>query len=775
MDDFDTVPHGTISPNSSDIYTIGVNLPNQTNAKGKQYAFGEGEIDRASDAYALEFARGNFIEYRDEHSPDKPIGEIIMLWRNQNGDMGCLGHISDKSNAGRVAINNAVLQFSGGMSAGLTTGVVKDSSMFIPVEKPVYRQLTEISITSDPCFAGTTHIKYVSDDPTDVLEKVARLAAPNGTSDPSRSIARLPAAFQSLPQVFADASRQGRRFALPDPNQGYSLNSLSQSIGNSRSAVSMMSTFFSQLAHNQKHAQGGTFGAALAPFFVADSPGAHFSPQHANFGASHNYGSRGGNNNGNLANKRSLRVVKTRFSKDVPDSIGPPEPEDLDTFRQYYDNLVNDSNIMSAADPSVGTSPSDAQAAQQQQQPPVAAAPSPAAGQVQAPIPTQLQHIPQGVTVSVTNPTAAGAAAGLQTPPLAPAPIANAGAPGTLPAGAGQAPAAAGQPSQQQAQRTPISKEAIVNALGGMKPEDLDLTMASAEFLKKQGVTSGKDVVDLMVRVKRMEELEGKLLAQQKEAEAAKLKAEEDKKMRDANEMRAGIARTMYEPYAKMDLSASKIPKEKLDHVMAIASGKITDRLINDLDLQQVSEVTTMARAFDEDQRSKENLQQQQVQWAFGRSAMAQNFDQAYQSALGSMGAANVSSPQQSVPQQQQQQQSAQFTQPPPQQSQQQQQYSGSMAPPVAQFDQQYAQQQQQQHFSQPDALAIQRIKTVASAIPDINSGSVEACMKFISMIGADSIPIGSMSFLGVNPFIEQSEPALPAFANGYGDNMVNL
>ncbi len=740
MDDHDTVPQGTISPNCSDIYTIGVNLPNQANAKGRQYAFSEQEIDSMADAYAAEFARGKFIEYRDEHSKDKPVGEIIALWRNKNGDMGCLGHISGQSNAGRSAINNAVLQFSGGMSAGLTTGVVDDTSMFIPVQKPVYRQLNEVSITSDPCFAGTTHIKYYSDDPNDVLEKVANLASPGGTSDPSRAIARLPAAFQSLPQIFADQTRQGRRFALPAPaQQGPTLNSLSESLANSRSAVSMMSTFFSRLSQNQKQTPGAAFGtsSSLSHFFVPASQTPHFSPTPSNFGGGFGTNNYGSNRNA-ATSKRSLRVVKTRFSKDVPDSIGPPEPEDLDTFKQYYNSVIYDSK-MSAADPSVGT-PNGAQA------PAATPAPAAVADQTQAPAATPLSLIPQGVAVPVAPAQSTGAAGQPQQPAAAPAqaaPPAVAGANGQLP------------------QQPVVTKEAKVDALTRMQDSDLDLTMASAHLLKETGLKSGKDVVELLLKVKRLEGVEADLHKKQKEVEEAKVKADEAKKIKDANEMKAKVARAMFEPYAKMDLSSSAIPKEMLSFAKEMMNaGEISDRLVTDMELGKVSEITTMARAFDEDQRSKENMQQQQAQWAVARSSEAQSLLQSYNSAMTSMGNASAASA--SLPQQSSAQPA--FTQP------QQQQQSA----PQQQVDQSYTQQQQPQ-LSHADASSIQKIKTIASSIPDLTSGSVESCMKMIGLLSPDTIPFGSTTCMGVNPYIVHVDPPLQSFISNYGNGLVEI
>lgn len=752
MDDSDTVPQGSISPNVRDLYTIGVNLPNQTHAKGTQYAFNEAEIDRMADDYATQFSRGNYIRYLDEHAPDKSIGEIVMLFRNRNGDMGCLGHISDTSNAGRTAIHNAVLQFSGGMSAGLSTGVKDDHSTFVPIQKPVYRSLEEVSITSTPCFNGTTHIKYVSDDASDVLTKIARLAGPNGAADPSRAIARLPASLQSFPQLFADQAQQGRRFELPSSSSP-SYQQRGASLADSRSAVSMMSTFFSRVAQQQKSSPTDAFGGGFSHFFVPESGGAHFSQPADKFGAHHNYSTPRQNSN-SLANKRSLRVVRSRFSEGHPASIRLPEAADLDIFALYQDVLVSGTETtMSALDPAATATPAATNAAPAAATvPPTPAQPASAATaidpspqkqaqqQQQPPVPTPLNPIPHVTTPVIPAATGAPAAAPATSAP----------------------PAAT--PSQQQPSAPTISKEAKLKGLGSMQDEALDFTVDAAAFLNQAGLKNGKDLAELMARVKRVEASEANLAKQQQEAAAEKAKLEEAKKISDANKTKADIADTLFASFANMDLS-KVLSKEDFDLVtMVRGAAKITDRFVTDAELAKVAAVSTTARAFQEDQRAKENIHLQQAQWAYGRSAGAQSIQKTYDDLMATGAGAQPGY----------QQSSAQQTPTP----QQQQQPAGGVPPSQQQPQQPDAQQQQlpppQQPPSQVDFSEIQRVKTVASAIPGIETGSPESVMAFIKLLNVDNIPIGSTSFMGINCEMgyEKGLAPLPFFTATHGDSV---
>lgn len=261
-----------IKSSSKELYYIGVLSPNQKNNDGPIYSYNSREIDSLSDKYDETFRDGYYNRTLYNHRGQLPVGEIYMGCRNDNNDFCTFGRIGGDTYAGRKAIMGVVDGSMQGLSAGLSTQTATDHSSLLPIVEPKARTFIEGSVTGDPCYDDTTYIKYYSDEPGYLLEKIANLVdVDNG--DPTRNIQRLPKSLQALPEIMREQIRQGKRFVLPQEQRTHASRTFSQGRQKQggKSAVAQMRDFFSLVAQKGRNPDGSVNLSAVDHFFVQDS------------------------------------------------------------------------------------------------------------------------------------------------------------------------------------------------------------------------------------------------------------------------------------------------------------------------------------------------------------------------------------------------------------------------------------------------------------------------------------------------------------------------
>jgi len=260
-----------IKPSSKELYYIGVLSPNQKNNDGEIYSYNSREIDSLSDKYDEVFRDGYYNRTLYNHRGQLPVGEIYMGCRNDNNDFCTFGRIGGETYAGRKAIIGVVDGSMQGLSAGLSTHTVTDNSSVLPIVEPKSRTFIEGSVTGDPCYDDITYIKYYSDEPGYLLEKIANLVdVDNG--DPTRNIQRLPESLQALPEIMREQIRRGKRFVLPQEQRTHASSTFPQGRQKQggKSAVANMRDFFSLVAQKGRNPDGSVNLDAVDHFFVHD-------------------------------------------------------------------------------------------------------------------------------------------------------------------------------------------------------------------------------------------------------------------------------------------------------------------------------------------------------------------------------------------------------------------------------------------------------------------------------------------------------------------------
>lgn len=685
-----------VNPNSSDIYFIGNCSPNQFNTQGEVYSPNVQDIDALMDEYNNRLSRGDVSPLFYEHKTGRsPIGEVLMLYRNGQDDLCCLGHISGSTYEGKQVISNMVEGEMQGLSAGLGTAIRNDTSKsWIPYKVPTSRRLNEVSVTADPCYADRTWIKYYSDDPSCMLEKIAGLVNDN-TTDPSRTIKRLPSQLQDLPSIMNKKQSQGKKFSL----QGQRANFAGGNKNGGSSDASMMAHFFSHVA-SQKRAPSD-----LTSFFAVDpttrTPGQPGTQKRA-----------------------STRIVDTRRSKEHPVYIGLPAscrdqyiPDTGDdntttTTEQTTSNMalpllpelggttkfekpthtVNTtasaataqasqqpeqqpplnplSQVLERADQanileqtlsglkgtfvgSGGAPAAQSQSQPQQPQAPNATAPpqQPATQtpnittQPQAPVPPAQPTTPPAVAAApqttapnppVAQTTPAAAPAAQPQVPVNPPPQFN-----YVPQGTGAAVPATGASVPPTPTNRPdlsnVSKEATLATMSEIGAEKLARMTGTMGFLEKQGLGNDEALLKHLTETERMKsELEA--FRKEKADREQQAKAAEEKRARDerSNEKMRQI-NLMLQPIVNV-LKTGKVPltdeqKQALDVLSNIKSHP--DIEITDKHLSLSADVVTTANKFIADQQGHEQFAKQQNAMSMASAYQGDMMENRYREMLG--------------------------------------------------------------------------------------------------------------------------------------------
>lgn len=280
-------PVPPISPNSPAVYFLGVASPNKKTNNEKNFSYPTDAIDRTADKYTQRFiAEGKYSPMLFDHADNLKAGQIIMAYRNANDDMCIFGRLTNETPGGRRGIHGVATQTIAGLSGGL--GHARENTYIadldIDLEHTVGHELREVSITPNPCYSGTTWIKYCANNPGDILEAISRLSNPANSAsyDPNVAIKRLPASLSALPQIMAEKKGQGMRFRHPKEPPASSFNTAAN-VGpgnrfyqlpggqNDPTSLNMLRSFFSHVEHVGAGGAGKKGGPDLDQFFVPDT------------------------------------------------------------------------------------------------------------------------------------------------------------------------------------------------------------------------------------------------------------------------------------------------------------------------------------------------------------------------------------------------------------------------------------------------------------------------------------------------------------------------
>lgn len=254
-------PGGSINPNASDIWFLGVSAPSkQNNPSGVNYTLESSTIDKLIDYQANNLIDDKqFTTLLNDHRLNEECGEVLLTYVNDNGNLCTLGHVSNNTEVGRKVIRGIANGEIKGMSVGMAHAQSETDDPH-PIQYPVGRQMYEISVTHNPLFDGITNFKTLSETPGYLLEELAKQAAssqqsslqsglsttiPNndggnnsnnldltaasaasshsqppsrrtydGRYDSSRAIKKLPTPLRKLPDVINHYKKQGKIFTV---------------------------------------------------------------------------------------------------------------------------------------------------------------------------------------------------------------------------------------------------------------------------------------------------------------------------------------------------------------------------------------------------------------------------------------------------------------------------------------------------------------------------------------------------------------------------------